>query len=110
MSATASVRAGMRSNEVKAFFILVKPLEPCRPANRPCGSRQDLARDRQDLDLRGSAAELDQLRVARQPLDDVLLHVAVAGEDVDRLERDEGSGLGAVQLAGADVGDGLVQL
>src|SRR5207253_6978557 len=62
-----------------------------------------MAGNRQLLDLRRPAAELHELRVAREALDLVLLHVAVAAEDVDRLHRDLRRGLAAVELAGADV-------
>src|SRR5207249_4121372 len=71
----------------------------------PAPSADQLARDRQLLDLGRPAAELHELRVARQALHLVLLHVAVAAEDVDRLHGDLGRRLAAVELPGADVGE-----
>src|SRR5207247_4624080 len=49
-----------------------------------------VARDRQLLDLGRPAPQLHELRVPREPLHLVLLHVAVAAEDVDRLHGDLG--------------------
>src|SRR2546425_10817904 len=71
----------------------------------PAPSADQLARDRQLLDLRRPAPQLHQLRVAGEALHLVLLHVAVAAEDVDRLHGDLGRRLAAVELPGADVGD-----
>src|SRR2546426_6303277 len=68
-----------------------------------CLLLDQVARDRQLLDLRRPAAELHELRVARQALHLVLLHVAVAAQDVDRLERDLRRCLAAEELARADV-------
>jgi len=68
-------------------------------------SRQEVPGDRQDLHLGRAAAQLDELRVARESFDDVFFHVAVAGQDVDRLERHERPHFGAVELPGAHVGD-----
>src|SRR2546425_8860044 len=67
------------------------------------------AAGRELLDLGGAAAELDQLRVAEQSLDDELFHVAVAGEDMDRLGRDVGRHLGDVELADRSVGDAAAE-
>src|SRR5438046_6243403 len=64
-----------------------------------------VARNRQLLDLRRPPAQLHQLRVAGEALHLVLLHVAVAAEDVDRLHGDLGRRLAAVELPGADVGE-----
>src|SRR5207244_8141174 len=75
-------------------------------AASPAASADQLARDRQLLDLRRPAAQLHQLGVARQALHLVLLHVAVAAEDVDRLHGDLARRLAAVELPGADVGEG----
>ena len=44
--------------------------------------QEDLARDHEALDLRGALVDLEQLRVAHQLLDRVLLDVAVAAEDL----------------------------
>src|ERR671936_2738877 len=63
-----------------------------------------IARDGQLLDLGRPAAQLHELRVAREALHLVLLHVAVAAEDVDRLHGDLRRRLAAVELPGADVG------
>src|SRR5947208_11272185 len=71
----------------------------------PAPSADQLARDRQLLDLRRPAPQLHQLRVAGEALHLVLLHVAVAAEDVDRLHGDVGRCLAAVELPGADVGE-----
>src|SRR6185369_8112601 len=85
------------------------PPPPWSPVtgHRSRSFRQQLPRDGENLHLRRAAAELDELRVAGKALDHVLLHVAVAGQNVDRLEGDEGAHLGAVELARADVGDRL---
>src|SRR5262245_24741293 len=56
------------------------------------------------LDLGRPAPELDELRVAKQPLDDVLFHVPVTGEDVDRLLTHVGRHLGHIELPYARVG------
>src|SRR5882724_11378622 len=73
---------------------------------RSAGASADqLARNRQLLDFRRPAAQLHQLRVAGEALHLVLLHVAVAAEDVDRLHGDLGRRLAAVELPGADVGE-----
>src|SRR5437667_650436 len=64
-----------------------------------------VTRDGELLDLRRPPAQLHQLRVAGEALHLVLLHVAVAAEDVDRLHGDLGRRLAAVELPGADVGE-----
>src|SRR5207244_4069396 len=48
---------------------------------------QQLTRDHEPLDLRGPLVDLEQLRVAHQLLDRVLLDVAVAAEDLHRVGR-----------------------
>src|SRR5689334_17079586 len=76
------------------------------PGRAPASMRavaDQVARDRELLDLGRPAAELHELRVAREALDLILFHVAVAAEDVDRLHRDLRRGLAAVELPGADV-------
>src|SRR5207249_1782260 len=50
-------------------------------------------------------SQLHQLRVPGEALHLVLLHVAVAAEDVDRLHGDLGRRLAAVELPGADLGE-----
>src|SRR5215211_6733832 len=47
--------------------------------------QEDLARDDQPLDLRGALVDLEELRVTHELLDRVLLDVAVAAEDLDRV-------------------------
>src|SRR5919198_211425 len=49
--------------------------------------QEDLASNNQPLDLRSALVDLEQLRVAHQLLDGVLLHVAVAPEDLDCVGR-----------------------
>src|SRR3954454_10241894 len=49
---------------------------------------KDLFGDDEALDLRGALVDLEQLRVAHQLLDRVLLHVPVAAEDLHRVGRD----------------------
>src|ERR687895_720914 len=44
--------------------------------------------DHEPLDLRGALVDLEQLRVAHELLDGVLLHVAVAAENLDGVRRD----------------------
>src|SRR6266511_906538 len=83
--ARASVRASARPS----------PRDPpVTSATRPersisIATRQKyLAGDHEPLDLRGSLVDLKQLRVPHQLLDRVLLHVAVAAEDLDGVGRD----------------------
>src|SRR5438046_204900 len=67
---------------------------PVTSATRPERSisiatrQKDLFGDHQPLDLRGALVDLEQLRVAHQLLDRVLLHVAVAAEDLNGVGRD----------------------
>ena len=49
--------------------------------------QEDLLGDHEALDLGGALVDLEELRVAHQLLDRVLLHVAVAAEDLDRVGR-----------------------
>src|SRR6186997_1458179 len=49
---------------------------------------EDLAGDHEALDLGRPLVDLEQLRVAHQLLDGVLLHVPVAAEDLDCVRRD----------------------
>src|SRR6188474_1886545 len=64
---------------------------PVTRATRPDRSisiatrQEDLLRDHEPLDLRGALVDLEQLRVAHELLDRVLLDVAVAAEDLDRV-------------------------
>src|SRR5215218_9487150 len=44
--------------------------------------KENLARDDEALDLRGAFVDLEQLRVAHELLDRILLDVAVAAEDL----------------------------
>src|SRR5436190_7127535 len=57
-----------------------------------------LARDHEALDLIGALVDLRDLRVAHHPLDGVLLHVAVAAEDLDGVGRHVHRDVGAVEL------------
>src|SRR5258707_7025577 len=45
--------------------------------------QKDLTRNHEPLDLRSPLVDLEELRVAHQLLDRILLHVAVAAEDLD---------------------------
>src|SRR4029453_3068448 len=70
------------------------PLEPpVTRATRPersisIATRQEyFFGDHEPLDLRGPLVDLEQLRAAHQLLDGVLLHVAVAAEDLHRVGR-----------------------
>src|SRR5690242_15417009 len=56
------------------------------------------ARDDEALDFARAFVDLHDARVAVIALDRILLHVAVAAVDLDRLVRDPGRGLGRVQL------------
>ena len=51
-------------------------------------AEEDLLRDHEPLDLRGALVDLEQLRVAHELLDRVLLDVAVAAEHLDGVGRD----------------------
>src|SRR5436190_4032321 len=62
---------------------------------------QHAARDHQALDLRRALVDLHDARVAVVALDRVLLHVAVATVNLDRLMRDPGRGLARVELGHA---------
>src|SRR5947209_20520598 len=59
---------------------------------------QELAADDHALDLGGALADQQQRRVAVQPLDLVLLRVAVAAVDAERLLDAEAPRLGGEQL------------
>src|SRR5450432_1562740 len=59
---------------------------------------QDVARDHNPLDLRGALVDLQQLGIAHQLLDRILLGVAVAAEDLDRVRRATHRGVGAEGL------------
>src|SRR5581483_8167967 len=48
---------------------------------------EQLFRDHEPLDLRGALVDLEQLRVAHELLDRVLLDVAVPAEDLHRVGR-----------------------
>ena len=61
--------------------------------------RVQLARDHDALDLRRAFVDLGDLRVAEQPLDRIVLHVAVSAEDLDRLRRHPHRRLAREQLA-----------
>src|SRR5436190_13323209 len=56
--------------------------------------QEDLARDDESLDLRRSLVELEELCIAHELLDGVLLHVAVAAEDLDGVCRHLHRGVG----------------
>src|SRR5262249_5696093 len=58
----------------------------------------DLAGDHETLDLRGALVDLEQLGVAHQLLDRVLLDVAVAAEDLHRVRGDLHRGVGGEAL------------
>src|SRR5205814_3528557 len=66
---------------------------PVTSATRPERSisiatgQKDLSRDHEPLDLRGPLVDLEQLRVAHQLLDGVLLDVAVTAEHLHRVRR-----------------------
>src|SRR6184192_4732239 len=66
---------------------------PVTKATRPdrsisIGTRQEyFLCDHEPLDLRGALVDLEQLRVAHELLDRVLLDVAVAAEDLDGVGR-----------------------
>src|SRR5207302_1549796 len=55
---------------------------------RVVARQENLARDDEPLDLGGPFVDLEQLGVAHQLLDRILLDVAVAAEDLDRVGRD----------------------
>src|SRR5687768_13061397 len=61
--------------------------------------RVELARDHDALDLGCAFVNLGYLRVAEQTLDGILLHVAIAAEDLHGLGRDPHRGLARHQLA-----------
>src|SRR5262245_50035101 len=49
---------------------------------------KDLLGDHEPLDLRSALVDLEELRVAHELLDRILLDVAVAPEDLNRIRRD----------------------
>src|SRR5215210_1138372 len=77
---------------------------PVTRATRPLKSissvtrEKYLPRDDEPLDLRGPLVDLEQLGVAHELLDRVLLHVAVAAEDLHRVGRDLHRRLGGEAL------------
>src|SRR4051794_19008736 len=71
---------------------------PVTSATRPERSisitrHEQLSCDHEPLDLRRALVDLVELRVAHQLLDRVLLHVAVAAEDLHRVGRDLHAGI-----------------
>ena len=65
------------------------PFQRALAAGASVAARQeDLLRDHEALDLRRALVDLEELRVAHQLLDRVLLHVAVAAEDLHGVGRD----------------------
>src|SRR5688500_616562 len=79
-SASASARPRPREPPV------TRATRPLRSISSATGQEYFLG-DHEPLDLRGSLVDLEQLRVAHQLLDRVLLHVAVAAEDLDGVGR-----------------------
>src|SRR5215207_5811952 len=63
-----------------------------------CGSAAQRAGYHDPLDLVGALVDLRDLRVAHHPLERVLLHVAVAAEDLNALDRDVHRGVRGEQL------------
>src|SRR5688500_1889359 len=102
MSATATSAPALASASASARPRPRAP--PVTRATRPersisIGTRHEyLTGDDQALDLRGALVDLEQLGVAHELLDRVLLDVAVAAEDLDRVGRDAHRGVGAVRL------------
>src|SRR5438094_5306228 len=98
MSATATPAPARASVSASARPSPLDP--PVTSATRPersisIGTRQKyLFRDHEPLDLRGALVDLEQLRVAHELLDRVLLDVAVAAEDLHRVGRDLHGGVG----------------
>src|SRR5256885_14009861 len=80
-SASASARPSPRELPVTSAT------RPERSISVATGEKY-LPSDHQPLDLRSALVDLEQLRVAHQLLDRVLLHVAVAAEDLDGVGRD----------------------
>src|SRR5215470_15690691 len=70
------------------------------PPRHSAGSfpAEEVPRDHDALDLRRPLVDLEQLRVAHQLLDRVLLRVAVAAEDLDGVGGRPHRGVGAVRL------------
>src|SRR3954454_15360348 len=60
--------------------------------------KEDFPGNHEALDLGRSLVDLEELRVAHQLLDGVLLHVPVAAEDLDRVGRDLHRGVGCEPL------------
>src|ERR687895_746788 len=108
MSAMATSAPARASASASA---LPRPLEPpVTRATRPersisIGTRHEyLTGDDQALDLRGALVDLEQLGVAHELLDRVLLDVAVAAEHLDRVGRDLHGRVG-----GEALGEGRVE-
>src|SRR6201997_5400350 len=76
---------------------LTAPTGRAVPAG-PVAREEDLLRDHEPLDLRRALVDLEQLRVAHQLLDRVLLDVAVAAEDLDGVRWYLHSGVGGEPL------------
>src|SRR5947208_8051927 len=71
---------------------------------------QQLACNHEPLDLRGALVDLVELGVPHQLLDRVLLHVAVAAEDLDGVRRDLHADVGGEPLRVARLQRGALAL
>src|SRR6202521_6313276 len=78
-----------------------------RTAHRSFLREEDLLRNHEALDLTGPLINLEELRVAHELLDRVLLDVSVAAEDLNGVGRDLHRGVGREALRERGVERGL---
>src|SRR4051812_15634997 len=72
----------------------ISMLTPGEPTRRSVARDEDLLRDHEPLDLRRALVDLEELRVAHELLDRVLLHVPVTAEDLHCVRRHLHRGIG----------------
>src|SRR5580765_450173 len=86
-SVSASARPSPREPPVTSATRPLRSISRATATTLIAAWEEDLLCDDEPLDLRRPLVDLEELRVAHQLLDRVLLHVAVAAEDLHRVRR-----------------------
>src|SRR5215211_3926192 len=105
--ASASARPRPRLPPVTRATRPVRSISSATRATLVAGGHEDLAGDDQALDMRGALVDLEQLGVAHELLDRILLDVAVTAEDLDGVRRDLHGRVGGEALRERRVERGL---